>query len=37
MNVDPWIQLQLLDLQALDSGIERLAVQRRTLPELADI
>lgn len=37
MNVDPWIQLQLLDLQMLDSAIERLAVQRRTLPELADI
>jgi predicted nucleic acid-binding Zn-ribbon protein len=37
LNVDPWIQLQLLDLQALDSGIERLAVQRRTLPELADL
>ena len=37
MNVDPWIQLQLLDLQTLDSAIERLAVQRRTLPELADI
>ena len=37
MNVDPWIQLQLLDLQTLDSAIERLAVQRRTLPELADL
>jgi predicted nucleic acid-binding Zn-ribbon protein len=37
VNVDPWIQLQLLDLQMLDSAIERLAVQRRTLPELADI
>jgi predicted nucleic acid-binding Zn-ribbon protein len=37
LNVDPWIQLQLLDLQTLDSAIERLAVQRRTLPELADL
>jgi predicted nucleic acid-binding Zn-ribbon protein len=37
MNVDPWIQLQLLDLQILDSAIERLAIQRRTLPELADL
>ncbi len=37
MDADPQVQLQLLDLQALDSGIERLAHRRRTLPELADI
>lgn len=37
MEVDPQVQLRLLDLQALDSSIDRLAVRRRTLPELADI
>jgi predicted nucleic acid-binding Zn-ribbon protein len=37
LDVDPWVQLQLLDLQALDSGIDRLATRRKTLPELADI
>jgi uncharacterized protein len=37
VDVDPQVQLRLLDLQALDSGIDRLAVRRRTLPELADI
>jgi predicted nucleic acid-binding Zn-ribbon protein len=30
-------QLRLLDLQELDSRLDRLAHQRRTLPELADI
>lgn len=37
MEADPQVQLQLLDLQGLDSSIDRLAVRRRTLPELADI
>jgi predicted nucleic acid-binding Zn-ribbon protein len=35
MKADPAIQRRLLDLQALDSGIDRLAVRRRGLPELA--
>jgi predicted nucleic acid-binding Zn-ribbon protein len=37
VEADPQVQLRLLDLQALDSGIDRLAVRRRTLPEIADI
>lgn len=37
MKADPAIQRRLLDLQALDSGIDRLAARRRTLPELAVI
>ncbi len=37
MKADPAIQLRLLDLQALDSGIDRLAARRRGLPELAVI
>lgn len=37
MKADPFVQLRLLDLQALDSGIDRLAHRRRTLPELAEI
>lgn len=37
MKADPFTQLRLLDLQALDSGLDRLAHRRRTLPELAEI
>ena len=35
MKADPFVQLRLLELQALDSGLDRLAHRRRTLPELA--
>ncbi|HEU0101490.1 MAG TPA: C4-type zinc ribbon domain-containing protein [Mycobacteriales bacterium] len=37
MKADPFAQLRLLDLQALDSGLDRLAHRRRTLPELAEM
>ena len=37
MKADPFVQLRLLDLQALDSGLDRLAHRRRTLPELTEI
>lgn len=37
MDVDPQVQLSLLDLQALDSGIDRLAARRRSLPEIGDL
>jgi hypothetical protein len=37
VDADPQVQLRLLDLQELDSGIDRLAIRRRTLPELAEI
>lgn len=37
MKADPFVQLRLLDLQALDSLLDRLAHKRRTLPELAEI
>ena len=37
MKADPFAQLRLLDLQALDSTLDRLAHQRRTLPPLAEI
>ncbi len=37
MKADPFVQLRLLDLQALDSAIDRLDHRRRTLPELAEI
>lgn len=37
MKADPATQLRLLDLQALDTALDRLAVRRRTLPELAAI
>lgn len=37
MKADPFVQLRLLDLQALDSILDRLAHRRRTLPELAEI
>ena len=37
MKAPAHTQLQLLDLQQLDTAIDRLAHRRRTLPELADI
>jgi predicted nucleic acid-binding Zn-ribbon protein len=37
VKADPFVQLRLLDLQALDSGLDRLAHQRRTLPEIAEM
>ncbi|MDQ1709107.1 MAG: uncharacterized protein QOG49_492, partial [Frankiaceae bacterium] len=37
MNAAPAVQQQLLDLQALDSVLDRLAQRRRTLPEIAEI
>lgn len=37
MKAAPQAQLRLLDLQDLDSSLDRLAHRRRTLPELADI
>lgn len=37
MKADPFVQLRLLDLQALDSGLARLQHQRRTLPEIAEM
>ena len=37
MKADPFVQLRLLDLQALDSTLDRLAHKRKTLPALAEI
>ncbi len=37
MKADPLVQLRLLDLQALDSALDRLAHRRRTLPEAAEV
>ncbi|MGH8889823.1 MAG: zinc ribbon domain-containing protein, partial [Acidothermaceae bacterium] len=37
LNADPASQLRLLDLQALDTALDRLAHRRRTLPEIAII
>lgn len=37
MKADPFVQLRLLDLQGLDSTLDRLAHKRRTLPEIAEI
>lgn len=37
MNVDPAAQRRLLDLQAVDTTLARLAHRRRSLPELAEI
>jgi len=34
---DPFVQLRLLDLQAVDTALSQLAHRRRTLPELATI
>lgn len=37
MKADPFVQLRLLELQALDSTLDRLAHRRRTLPEAAEM
>lgn len=37
MIADPFVQLRLLDLQAVDTALNQLAHRRRTLPELATI
>jgi len=37
VNAAPLTQLRLLDLQALDSALDRLAHRRATLPELAEL
>ena len=37
MKADPFVQLRLLDLQALDTALNRLAHKRKTLPEIAEI
>jgi predicted nucleic acid-binding Zn-ribbon protein len=37
VKADPFVQLRLLELQALDSRLDRLAHRRRTLPELAEM
>ena len=37
MKADPFVQLRLLELQALDSSLEQLVHKRRTLPELAQM
>lgn len=37
MKADPFVQLRLLDVQALDITLAQLAHRRRTLPELATI
>lgn len=37
MKADPFVQLRLLELQALDSSLDQLAHRRRTLPELAEM
>ena len=37
MKADPFVQLRLLELQGLDSALDRLRHRRRTLPELAEM
>jgi uncharacterized protein len=37
LKADPFVQLRLLDLQALDTTLDQLRHRRRTLPELAEI
>ncbi|HSP37102.1 MAG TPA: hypothetical protein VLR26_05060 [Frankiaceae bacterium] len=37
MNADPQVQLRLLDLQALDTALDRLRARRRSLPEIEEI
>jgi predicted nucleic acid-binding Zn-ribbon protein len=37
VKADPFVQLRLLDLQALDSALARLEHKRRTLPEIAEM
>jgi predicted nucleic acid-binding Zn-ribbon protein len=37
VKADPFVQLRLLDLQALDSALDRLAHKRKTLPQIVEI
>jgi predicted nucleic acid-binding Zn-ribbon protein len=37
VKADPFVQLRLLDLQALDTTADQLAHKRKTLPEIAEI
>ena len=37
MKADPFLQLRLLDLQALDTHLDQLSHKRKTLPALAEI
>jgi predicted nucleic acid-binding Zn-ribbon protein len=37
VKADPFVQLRLLELQGLDSTLDRLRHRRRTLPELAEM
>jgi predicted nucleic acid-binding Zn-ribbon protein len=37
VKADPFVQLRLLELQALDSTLDRLAHKRKTLPAIAEI
>jgi predicted nucleic acid-binding Zn-ribbon protein len=37
VKADPFVQLRLLDLQALDSTLDRLAHKRKTLPQIVEI
>lgn len=37
MKADPFVQLRLLELQGLDSTLDRLRHKRRTLPEIAEM
>ena len=37
MKADPFVQLRLLELQALDSALDRLRHKRKTLPEIAEM
>ena len=37
MKADPFVQLRLLDLQALDTTLDQLAHRRATLPEIAEL
>lgn len=37
MKADPFVQLRLLELQALDSALDRLRHRRSTLPEIAEM
>jgi predicted nucleic acid-binding Zn-ribbon protein len=37
VKADPFVQLRLLDLQALDSALDRLTHKRKTLPQIVEI
>lgn len=37
LNVDPFVQLRLLDIQALDTKLDQLAHRRRVLPEVVEL